>query len=97
MSKTRFISDLHLGHKQIAEFSGPWRGGVKTMEEHEHWLIEQWNQVVSKRDVVFVLGDVCFDKEKLPLLRKLKGTKHLLIGNHDKFSAEVYKLYFNKS
>jgi calcineurin-like phosphoesterase family protein len=36
------------------------------------------------------------DAEKLPLLKKLKGTKHLILGNHDEFTLETYKPYFNK-
>lgn len=96
MSKVRFISDLHIGHKQIAEMAGQYRGGVKTMEEHDQWIIDQWNSVVSKHDVVIVLGDVCFDKHKLPLFKKMKGSKHLLLGNHDKFSANSYLPYFDK-
>lgn len=96
MSKVRFISDLHIGHKQIAEFSGQFRGGVKSMEEHDEWIVEQWNSAVSKHDVVIVLGDVCFDAKKLPLFKKMKGSKHLLLGNHDKFSANKYLPYFDK-
>lgn len=96
MSRVRFISDLHLGHQAICKFSGEFRGGCTTTDEHDLWLVEQWNSVVTKNDLVYVLGDVCFDKAKLHLLKKMKGSKHLILGNHDKFSLEVYAQYFNK-
>lgn len=96
MSKVYFISDLHLGHKKICEFSGELRGGCKTVEEHDAWIVEKWNSVVTKQDLVWVLGDVCFDKEKLPLLKTMKGSKHLILGNHDEFKLEEYGKYFNK-
>lgn len=94
MSKVNFISDLHLGHKKILEFS-PHRGGTD-MQSHAEWLVEQWNSVVSKKDLTWVLGDVCFDKAFLPYLKKMNGSKHLVLGNHDEFSIEHYSKYFNK-
>ena len=96
MSKVRFISDLHLGHNKIVEFSSSFRGNVTTVDEHDQWIVEQWNKVVRKQDLVYVLGDVCFDKNKLPLLDKMWGTKHLIFGNHDKFSLDTYLRHFNK-
>ena len=96
MSKLRFIADLHLGHKNIASFSGVERGGITNVEEHDAYIVEQWNSVCSKNDLVWVLGDVCMNKTKLPLLKKMKGNKHLILGNHDEFSLETYMPYFNK-
>ena len=96
MSQVRFISDLHLGHKAIHIFSGKERGGVTSVEEHDEYIVKQWNSVVSKNDLVYILGDVCFDEDKLPLLKKMKGNKHLILGNHDKLTLDKYKPYFNK-
>jgi calcineurin-like phosphoesterase family protein len=96
VARVRFIGDLHFGHKNIASFSGPQRGGITNVEEHDKWIIEQWNSVCEKRDLIWVLGDVCMDRSKLPLLKKLKGNKHLILGNHDAFGLDAYKPYFNK-
>lgn len=96
MSLVRFIGDLHLGHKNIIKFSSAERGNVTNIDEHDAWIVAQWNKAVSKNDLVWVLGDVCMDKEKLPLLKKMKGNKHLILGNHDEFTLDVYKPYFNK-
>jgi calcineurin-like phosphoesterase family protein len=58
--------------------------------------VNKWNSVVTKRDVVYVLGDVCFDVSKMPLLDTMLGTKYLIIGNHDTFQLGVYQKYFKK-
>lgn len=94
--KVFFISDLHLGHKKICEFSSQYRGNCQTVEEHDSWLINQWNSVVSKQDLVWVLGDVAFSKEGLAKVKLLNGTKHLILGNHDQFTYEEYRQYFQK-
>lgn len=44
-----FISDLHLSHKRILEFSGQYRDWASTVEEHDEILIDRINSVVSKR------------------------------------------------
>ena len=92
MAQTFFISDLHLGHRNILKFS-PDRGG-ETIDEHDHWLVEQWNSRVTKRDIVYVLGDICFDMEKMPLISEMNGRKKMVRGNHDKFDTQVYLKYF---
>ena len=95
MSNVFFISDLHIGHRNILKYS-PEREGSNT-DEHDLWLLEQWNSVVKKkRDLVYVLGDVCFDQSKLWILDKMAGTKYLLPGNHDYFKLEEYMAYFDK-
>jgi calcineurin-like phosphoesterase family protein len=47
-------------------------------------LIDNWNQKITDRDTVYILGDLFWDKETalgyLPLLR---GKKTLVVGNHD--------------
>ncbi|HUM41589.1 MAG TPA: metallophosphoesterase [Fervidobacterium sp.] len=93
MSNTFFIGDLHLGHKKILGFS-PQRGGTN-IEEHDEWIISQWNSVVQKNDMVWVLGDVAFSGEALKLVDRLRGYKRLVRGNHDTQSTEAYLKYFN--
>lgn len=94
MSNIFFISDLHLGHKKILEFS-PNRGGHDEVS-HSEWLVNQWNKVVTKHDLVYVLGDVCFNKEHLKYLKMMKGKKNLVLGNHDEFPLSIYQEYFGK-
>ena len=94
-NKKFVISDLHLGHTNILKYSNGLRGGT-TPEEHDEWIIHQWNSVVSKHDLVFVLGDVAMNREALKLVKKLKGTKHLCKGNHDIESLNKYLEYFGQ-
>ncbi len=88
-----FISDLHLGHKNILSFTEGYREGATT-EEMNFWLVDQWNSVVGKGDIVYVLGDVAFGHENLKYLNKMKGQKFLIRGNHDGGDLEVFKPYF---
>lgn len=91
---TYVISDLHLGHKSILRFS-PERGGT-TVDEHDEWIIEQWNKtVLHKHDVVWILGDVAFSQIALHKVCRLKGYKNLVRGNHDTQSTQAYLKYFN--
>ena len=89
-AKVYFIGDLHLGHKKILEFSGDYRGG-NTVDEHDEWVINQWNSVVTQRDVVYVLGDVAFTREGLLKCSRLNGHKKLILGNHDVFHVCAYQ------
>jgi len=92
-SRVFIISDLHLDHKRILDFSGTTRYG-HNVHEHDEWIIAQWNSVVRKRDVVKVLGDVAFSREGLAKCARLNGTKHLTMANHDKYPVEEYMKYF---
>lgn len=93
MSDVYVISDLHLGHKNILKFAGTFRYG-STVDEHDDWLVEQWNSVVTKRDWVWVLGDVAFNKDALHLMQMMRGNKRLILGNHDMFPLGLYNKYF---
>lgn len=93
MNEIFFISDLHFDHKNILQFS-PNRYG-SNIKEHNEWLIEQWNSVVTKRDVVWVLGDACFSMESIQFFKRMRGQKNLVRGNHDKLSTKTYLEVFN--
>tara|TARA_R110002020_G_scaffold13283_6_gene48118 strand:+ start:2721 stop:3233 length:513 start_codon:yes stop_codon:yes gene_type:complete len=93
--KTFFTADLHLGHSKIIEFE-PERQHFSSIEEHDQQILNNWNSVVNKKDTVWVLGDVCFKKEKLELLGAMNGFKKLVLGNHDRLATENYLKYFSK-
>ena len=92
---TFFISDLHLGHAKILEFSREQRQG-SNIDEHDEWIINSWNSVITKRDLVWVLGDVVMRQEHLWKVARLNGRKKLILGNHDLLSSNVYTLYFDE-
>jgi calcineurin-like phosphoesterase family protein len=95
MSKKWIISDLHLGHKNILGFSGDLRGG-KTSEEHDEWIVDQINSVVGKGDLLYICGDVAMTEESLKELKRVKGQKILVRGNHDIYSTQSYLEYFQQ-
>lgn len=48
-------------------------------------LVENWNSRVKGNDTVFILGDLFFRSDNAEeILRRLKGKKRLLVGNHDR-------------
>lgn len=77
-----FTSDLHFGHRNIIRFCNrPW----KTVEEMDKALINNWNSVVGKDDIVFDLGDFAFASNSRwkDILNQLNGHHYLILGNHD--------------
>jgi calcineurin-like phosphoesterase family protein len=78
-----FTSDLHLSHRNIIKYSNRPFANAAEMNEV---LIKNWNSVVSPDDIIYILGDVAFEKdiEKLDwYLSRLQGEKHIVWGNHD--------------
>ena len=80
-------ADLHLQDKKITEFEK-----FNSVEEHDKYVIERYNSVVGKDDLVYILGDLGFTpKDSLAkLVRQLNGRKILLIGNHDTLKDNDY-------
>jgi len=99
LSGVYFIGDLHFGHKRITEFvdscGRKFRYG-DSYQENMEIIIHNWNQKVSKRGKVFVLGDTAFTEEGFENLKRLNGTKVLVRGNHDNyFSTEKWLEVFD--
>ena len=79
MSVVRYISDLHLNHRNMAIH----RGFADEIEMNEH-IISSWNSVVGKKDTVWILGDITMEKSSgYELLDRLNGYKKVVLGNHD--------------
>lgn len=103
MSKVFFTADPHFGHQGILKHEPRYRP-FSTVEGMNEVLVDNWNSVVTNKDTVYVLGDVCYghwrDKdnlfEGLDHVKRLNGAKHLIKGNHDNFEdAEYLKRGFN--
>src|SRR5574344_1283894 len=75
-----FTSDLHFGHENLCR-------GLRNMsaQESDALIIKNWNKVITKRDVVYIVGDFVMEKPKEVeyYLKQLKGIKYLIGGNHD--------------
>jgi calcineurin-like phosphoesterase family protein len=84
-------SDLHLGHKNLILN----KRNFKSVKEHDELIINNWNKVISKRDKVFLLGDISMETHKFyHLLGKLNGYIHLIPGNHENPSHIKYILKY---
>jgi calcineurin-like phosphoesterase family protein len=82
-----FTSDTHFGHKNIIKYSNR---PFDSIDEHDEALITYWNETVKEGDTIYHLGDFAFKKWGLYLPR-LKGNKHLIIGNHDPGRDDILK------
>lgn len=88
MSVVRFISDLHFGHKFLADM----RGFQDTFYHDEH-IIDMWNRTVSKKDTTYILGDLSMhDPSQYEKLARLNGFKKVVGGNHDSGKGWVKEL-----
>ncbi len=59
---------------------------VPDVEAMDEALVENWNRVVTPEDTVWNLGDAgfCIGAQKFwPLISRLNGKHHLVLGNHD--------------
>ena len=80
--KIFFTSDTHFCHNNILKYeSRPF----KDINDMNKQMIDNWNNVVSNEDQVYILGDFCFGNkdETIRILKQLKGQKFLVKGNHD--------------
>lgn len=80
------ISDTHFGHQKMIDL------GYRK-ESHNEDIIRNWNSVVSKKDVVLLLGDLTMvnKEETMKFTKRLNGRKYLILGNHDDNSSKWYK------
>ena len=86
-----FTSDLHLGHAAVIGLS---HRPFSDVEEMNETLIKNWNKTVMPDDDVYILGDLIFRAEQPPeyFLKRLRGKKHLIFGNHDEFWIDKVNL-----
>lgn len=79
-------SDLHLFHNK--EFIYEPRG-FASIEAMNEAIERNWNDMVNDDDEVYILGDLMVGGKAvsndvgMEIVRRLKGKKHIIIGNHD--------------
>ena len=101
MNNRWVCSDHHLYHNNILKFCAEQRP-FDTVEEMNEVIIERHNALVKPNDHVWFFGDVVFGDansnlaERLEIVNRMNGIKHLLGGNHDKLRAVMteYLKYF---
>lgn len=87
-----FVSDVHLGHSSILRHTN--RGKYfNSIKEHDDHMIAVINDYMTDKDVIYFVGDLALgDKwHCAALIERIKGHKHLIIGNHDEPNIEFYK------
>ncbi len=64
-----------------------------SIEQYRELIIDNWNSRVNDDDDVYILGDVAEDNFTgvIDILRKLKGKKYLIVGNHDEKLEKLYE------
>ena len=78
-----YISDLHFYHESLLTKMD--RRGFASCEEMPEYIVKRWNQKVTDKDEVVILGDVSMERGKptSDMLKRLKGRLYLVTGNHD--------------
>ena len=91
-----FTSDLHLNHDNIRGYCN--RPFSSTGEMNEA-LIQRWNEKVKETDTVYVVGDMFLGRpeDAAPLVRRLKGRKILIRGNHDRSHRTMLECGFDET
>ena len=77
---TFFTSDLHFNHVNLIT-------NIRhmTVEENNKLIIDNWNKIVNKKDVVYILGDITMEDHRhiAEFIKQLKGIIYVIGGNHD--------------
>ncbi len=81
-NKTFISSDYHFFHKNIIKFC---QRPFDNVDEMNRVLINNWNNIVSKEDTVYFLGDFSLGNyaETKSVLDQLNGNIIFIKGNHD--------------
>ena len=91
-----FTSDFHFGHANIIKFCNRPYSSVDEMNER---LIENYNSVVKKGSIVYILGDAFWrslsQEEAFTIATRLNGQKYYINGNHEERMQhkDMHKLF----
>src|SRR3990172_2849797 len=89
-----FTSDTHFYHQNIIKYC---KRPFKYADEMNEVMIKNWNNTITDDDEVYHLGDfaLCSPTGAENIVRRLKGKKYLIRGNHDhKNVLKVLAKYF---
>jgi calcineurin-like phosphoesterase family protein len=89
-----YTSDHHIGHRNIAKlrwevaFPGIPAPDTNVVSWHDQMLAGNWDNMVAKDDIVWVLGDISSgadkgQREAIEWFAARPGRKRLIAGNHD--------------
>lgn len=80
MSRVFYTADTHFNHEFVAKTRD-----FGTAEEHDEHLIDTFNRLLTKRDHLWILGDLGMGSltKVLESASRINAVKHLVFGNHD--------------
>lgn len=82
MPRSLGAADLHFGQDAIIQY----RTQFRTVEEHDKFVLTSILNNVTKRDTLWLLGDLVFKRNRLPYLQIIADAVHslkIVLGNHD--------------
>ncbi len=81
-----FSSDIHFMHANIIKYC---KRPFESADKMDEVIIENWNKLISKNDLIFFLGDFSMSKEAYTqILPRLQFKKmFFILGNHDRKST----------
>lgn len=85
-------ADIHFFHENIIGYS---ERPFSNAEQMNRSIIRSWNEKIPQDADVYICGDLSLiGNEKYrrlePVIRKLNGRKHLILGNHDRITPDKY-------
>ena len=92
---TFLCADFHLGEDRFELMGRPFTSPQQMIDV----LVENHNSLVSPKDTVYMIGDVCYSKhpEYLEQVSRFNGSKILIRGNHDRgISDKEFSPYFQE-
>ncbi len=83
-----YISDLHFYHNSLNKQMDC--RGFRNYEEMNAAMIQKWNAKVTKKDEVYILGDLSIAKGIATnnVVKQLNGKLYFIVGNHDAFLSD---------
>ena len=91
LQHTFVTSDHHFGSYRLPSFLSVYS------RDEEIELIDKWNSIVGKDDIVYYNGDFSDASTVVELCnyaKQLNGNIILILGNHDSLGIDVYKAVF---
>lgn len=86
-----FISDLHLGHSNILEYTSR-KGKFTSIEQMNEQLVQNILDTVKTDGRLVLLGDICWNRKSFQYLKHFPKNTILVGGNHD-VSSSHYEAY----
>lgn len=88
--KKYIISDTHFNHFNIIKYCDR---PFKDINDMNNTIINNWNKIVNKDDLVYHLGDFFLGSkyDLKDIVSRLNGKIYLIRGNHDRLTVKSYE------